>query len=216
MSDANEATALVGLNSVFTVFFVTLGPLKILGPFSKQTQAMDQPAMRAVAWRAFALSVLAVLTGGFIGKALLVSWGIPSSALILAGGFVFFVVALNQVVSTPQAAHGSAGELPSAPIVAAMRFTFPTIVTPYGIAALIVLLSKSQSTERMLSVLAILGGIMVMNLLAMLYARRVMSGGLTVISLQVLGAVLGMMQLALAVDMIIHGLRELGVLSASG
>jgi hypothetical protein len=33
MQGAPEATALVGLGAVFTLLFVTLGPLKIVGPF---------------------------------------------------------------------------------------------------------------------------------------------------------------------------------------
>ena len=52
---------------------------------------------------------------------------------------------------------------------------------------------------------------MVLNLLAMLYARQLM-GGVTAMVLQVLGAVLGVLQVALAVEMILRGLRELGVL----
>ena len=52
---------------------------------------------------------------------------------------------------------------------------------------------------------------MVLNLLAMLYARRIM-GGITVMVLQIAGAVLGVLQVALAVDMILRALRELNVL----
>jgi hypothetical protein len=35
MQGAPEATALVGLGAVFTLLFVTLGPLKIVGPFGQ-------------------------------------------------------------------------------------------------------------------------------------------------------------------------------------
>jgi multiple antibiotic resistance protein len=52
---------------------------------------------------------------------------------------------------------------------------------------------------------------MVLNLLAMLYSRRLM-GGATVMALQIFGAVLGVLQVALAVQLILRGLRELGVL----
>jgi small neutral amino acid transporter SnatA (MarC family) len=37
-------------------------------------------------------------------------------------------------------------------------------------------------------------------------------GGATVMALQILGAVLGVLQVALAVQLILRGLRELGVL----
>ena len=62
-----------------------------------------------------------------------------------------------------------------------------------------------------LRILAILIVVMVLNLLAMLYARRIM-GGVTVLVLQIFGAVLGVLQVALAVQMILRGLLDLGVL----
>jgi multiple antibiotic resistance protein len=80
------------------------------------------------------------------------------------------------------------------------------------IAALIVLLANSHDAARTASILAILIGVMVLNLLAMLYARRMM-GGATAMILQVLGAVLGVLQVALAVEMLLRALYQLGVLN---
>ncbi len=91
-----------------------------------------------------------------------------------------------------------------------MRITFPTVVTPYGIAALIVVLTNSRDAERTGAILAILLAVMVLNLLTMLYGRRIM-GGVTIMVLQVIGAVLGVLQIAIAIDMILRALRELGV-----
>ncbi len=52
---------------------------------------------------------------------------------------------------------------------------------------------------------------MVLNLLTMLYARRIM-GGVTIMVLQIVGAVLGVLQVAVAIEMILRALQELGVL----
>ena len=57
-----------------------------------------------------------------------------------------------------------------------------------------------------------LTAVMGMNLVTMLYARRIMGGG-TVVVLQIIGAVLGVLQVALAVQFMIRGLRILGVLA---
>ena len=84
-------------------------------------------------------------------------------------------------------------------------------MTPYGIAALIVVLSNSHDTGREVAILAILLGVMLLNLVAMLYARQVM-GGVTLMALQILGAVLGVLQIALAVEMILRALREMNLL----
>jgi len=92
-----------------------------------------------------------------------------------------------------------------------MRIAFPTVVTPYGIAALIVVLTNSREVERTGAILAILLAVMVLNLLTMLYARRIM-GGVTAMVLQIVGAVLGVLQVAVAIDMILRALHELALI----
>jgi len=61
------------------------------------------------------------------------------------------------------------------------------------------------------SVIGIVLGLMVMNLLAMLYARQILGliGGAT---LQIVGAVLGILQIALSVQIILFALSRLGVI----
>ena len=71
--------------------------------------------------------------------------------------------------------------------------------------------ANSRDAERTGTILALLLGVMVLNLLTMLYGRRIM-GGVTVMVLQVIGAVLGVLQVAIATDMILRALHELGLL----
>jgi multiple antibiotic resistance protein len=203
--------ALVGLGAVFTVLFVMLGPLKILGPFAQMTHALDEAAAKRIAVRAFVIALIAVVAGGFVGKTLAQNWNISTPGLLLAGGVIFFLVGLQLVLEQYHPTHAAPPSLPAAPLAAAMRIAFPTIVTPYGVAALIVLLSSSHDGARTASILALLVGVMVLDLLAMLYARRIMAGT-TVVVLQILGAVLGVLQVALAVEIILRALRHLGVL----
>ncbi|HEY1459859.1 MAG TPA: MarC family protein [Casimicrobiaceae bacterium] len=208
-----DSADLLGLGAVFTLLFVTLGPLKILGPFVQETRNVAAPMLRQVALRAFVIALVAVVAGGFIGKALLGNWNISVAALEMSGGIIFFLVGLRLVLEQYNTVRAAPEPLPEAPMAAAMRVTFPLVVTPYGIAALIVMLANSPDSARTLSVLAILAGVMVLNLLAMLFARQIMAG-LMVIVLQILGAVLGVLQVALAVEMMVHGLQGLGVLPA--
>jgi multiple antibiotic resistance protein len=206
-----DATTPIGFGAIFTLFFITLGPLKILGPFAQLTRETDEATMRKIAARAFVLALIAAVAGGFAGRVLLESWGISVSAMLLAGGIIFALVGLSLVLEQYQPAHPVPPPLPGEPMAAAMRITFPTVVTPYGIAALIVVLANSRDAERTGTILAVLLAVMVLNLLTMLYTRRIM-GGVTVMVLQIIGAVLGVLQVALAIDMILRALRELGLL----
>ena len=210
MQGLPEASALLGLGVVFVLLFITLGPIKILGPFVQLTRDVDEAKMKQIAVRAFVLAVIAVVVGGFAGRILVQNWQISVAALTLAGGIIFFVVGLRLVLEQYQPAHAAPVPLPDAPMAAALRIAFPTLVTPYGIAALIALLVNSPDAARTASILAILIGVMVVNLLAMLYARWIV-GGVIVLALVIVGAVLGVLQVALAVQMILRGLRDLGV-----
>ncbi|HEX7273763.1 MAG TPA: MarC family protein, partial [Casimicrobiaceae bacterium] len=96
-------------------------------------------------------------------------------------------------------------------MAAALRVAFPILVTPYGIAAVIALLVNSPDAGRTAAIIAILIVVMSLDLLAMLYARRIMAG-VAILALQIFGAVLGVLQVALAVQMMLRGLRDLGVL----
>jgi multiple antibiotic resistance protein len=207
-----EQTALVSLGAVFTLVFVMLGPVKVLGPFAQMTRELDAAARQRIALLAFALALAAAIAGGFVGVWLAENWTISIPSLLLAGGVVFFLVGLQLLLEQYHPAHAASPPLPPRAPAAAMRITFPTIVTPYGIATLIVLFANSHSVGRTAAIVAILIGVMVLNLLAMLYAHRIMSGA-AVLALQVLGAVLGVLQLALAVEIILRALRELRVLN---
>jgi multiple antibiotic resistance protein len=203
---------MVGPAEIFTMFFVTLGPLKILGPFAQRTHALDDTLVRRIAMRAFVIATIAAVAGGWIGAALLAKWQVSIAAMVIAAGIIFFLVALKQLLEQYEPAHAaaSASPLPPAPTTAALRLLFPIVLTPYGIAAVIVLLAASAEAARTETILGLVVGVMVLNLLAMLFARRILVGPVIVV-LQVLGAVLGVLQVALAVQFVLTGLARLGV-----
>lgn len=105
MQGAPEASALIGLGAVFTLLLITLGPLKIVGPFVQLTREADEATMKKIAVRAFALALIAVVVGGFVGQALLENWNISVPALLLAGGIIFLLVGLSLVLEQYQPVH---------------------------------------------------------------------------------------------------------------
>ena len=70
-------------------------------------------------------------------------------------------------------------------MAAALRLTFPLVVSPYGIAALIALLAATDDPSMVRAIYVILVVVMALNLLAMLYVRSIMRGP-TLLVLQVL------------------------------
>src|SRR5580704_1714669 len=202
-------------SAIFTGLFVTLGPLKTLGPFAQRTREVSPSAVRQIAAWAFIVATAGSVGGGLIGRALLTKWHVSVPALMLTGGIVFFMVALRQLLEQYQPPHDQtpAEPLPASPVAAACRLVFPIVLTPYGIAAVIALLASSEDTARTVMILALLMLVMCLDLLAMLFARFILRG-LAIIVLQVIGAVLAVLQVALSVQIMIEGLRSLGVLTA--
>jgi len=101
MQSAPDASTLLGYGAIFTLFFITLGPLKILGPFTQFTREADEAMARAIAVRAFVIAMIAVVVGGFAGRALLENWGVSSSAMLLTGG-IFFALAVEMILRALQ------------------------------------------------------------------------------------------------------------------
>jgi len=207
---------MLGPAEIFTILFITLGPLKVLGPFAQRTHGMDDGTVRQIAVRVFLLGTIAAIAGGFLGSVLLANWRISFAAMVISGGIIFLLVALRQLLEPydpPHIPDARTAALPASPTAAALKLLFPVVLTPYGIASVIVLLSASRESERTEIIIGLVLAVMLLNLVAMLFARRILVG-VTIIVLQILGGVLGVLQAGLAVQILVRGLRELKVISS--
>lgn len=204
---------MIGPAEIFTIFFVTLGPLKVLGAFAQRTQGLDNAAVRKIACAAFVMGTIGIIAGGFVGRSLLENWNVSIGSMAIAAGIIFFVVALKQLLEQYEPSHKAepAPPLPPSATAAALRILFPIILTPYGIATVIVLLAASSEAARTEVILALLVGVMVLDLLAMLFARKILVGMMMLV-LQILGGVLGVLQAALAVEFVVTGMPLLKVI----
>ena len=207
------ASRIPELSQVFVLFFVMLGPIKIIGPFAAMMKDAEEKSCRKLAVHAFAIASATTLIAAAVGRVILENWHVSLGALLIAGGVILFLVALRQVLQqyapTPEA---ESHPQPAAFAALAVRLAFPTIVTPYGIATVIILLSVSPNVGYVVGVAVALIGVMVLNLLAMVYARRILKT-VGMMPLQIVGTVLMVMQVALGVQMILGGLRIIGVLA---
>jgi multiple antibiotic resistance protein len=207
MSDTEYA---LGVTKLFTLFFVTLGPMKLLGPFARATAGMTTTELHAMALRAAALATLIAVVGGFLGRALLESWEVQVFAMRLTAGLILFVVAFRLVMQPyePPAPHPAPGATVEPPNL--MQVVFPMVLTPYGLAALIVLLVLSHEPGRAGVIVAVLLAVMLLNLVTMAFVRPLLRTVGPV--LWAVGCVLGLLQLALSVQIIVTALHGLGVM----
>lgn len=195
---------------IFTLLLLMLGPIKILGPFVAMTQGSEAVFRRRLATRAFVFSVAAVAIAAAIGRRMLTSFAIPVQVLVLAGGLILFLVALQQVLQQYSGTHPPRPTEPPTLALAFSPLAFPTIVTPYGIAAVIIFtaLAPDRASSGMLAGLVLL--VLGLDWVAMLFAHAVVRWFGAV--LQLFGVVLGVAQVALGLRIILSSLGQLGVI----
>jgi len=203
-------TRTVTLSEMFAFFFLMLGPLKILGPFVQMTQRSDARFTRRLAFRAFLYSCVALVLAAFAGENSIHKYHISVPVLAIAAGIILFLVALRTVMEQFDANPAQAPHTIEPSLRLALSpLAFPTIVTPYGVAAVIICVTLTPDYLTKGAIFGALLGLMLLNLVAMLYARPVLK--YLGMPMQLLGTVLGIIQVALGIQIILVGLRGLGI-----
>jgi multiple antibiotic resistance protein len=195
------------ISQIFTLLFLMLGPFKIIGPFAKMTQGADPKLIQQLAIRAVFFSILTVLIASFLGEKILAKFTIPVPILALAAGLILFLVALQNVIK-----QFAPAEPKHEPVVASLQMAmnplaFPTIITPYGIATVMVFMATSPDLRTKLIIGGIVIGIMMINLVIMLLTRHI--GKILFLILSILGAILGVVQVSLGLMIMYNQLKVL-------
>jgi len=195
-------------SQIFFILFLMLGPFKILGPFAKITRGATPGMTNNIAIRAILLASIILLVAAVMGDQMLGNFGIPVPILALAGGVILFMVALMNVLQQFETPRISTEPVePPAMKVAMNPLAFPTIVTPYGVAAVIVFMALAPDMNSKILVGEIILIIMVINLVFMLVNRYIFK--VMAMILPILGAILGVVQVALGLKIIYNSIDAL-------
>ncbi len=204
-----QAHYILSIPEIFTFFMLMLGPIKVLVPFVKMTRDAYTRFRRKLSLIATLISTIGCLVAAFMGQIILKSWHISIPAIMLAGGIILFLVALQMIMQVYSSPHRNE-TTPSTPTLsmAVSPLSFPTIVTPYGIAILIIFMATAQDVARQAGIIAALLATMILNLLTMLFAHKILKV-IGIITLQILGSVLGVLQVALGIEIIIQTITKM-------
>lgn len=210
-------TLSLGLGKIFTFFFLTLGPKAVIAPFARATATSTVSERRRTALMATGIALLAVLIAATIGIRVLANWGISTGALLVAAGIILFLVAIESIRSQYRLPdpERAATETDLPPRLLAYKLAFPYVVSPYGVAVVILVLTTRPESVPLFPILAMLGGIMLLNLVVMLNAQRIASSPYVAPAMAILGSVLGVLQAALGVQAVLVGLRLAGVITGA-
>lgn len=195
-----------GFIDILTILLVTVGPLKALIVFGTLTATADSDFRRQVANRTVLIATIVTLVFVAFGGIFLAIFHITLPALKIAGGIILMLFALDMVMG---GGHEEKGGKPATPSldIAVFPLAMPMMATPQGLVAITVGVAIGEVVSVVVGLLLI----MALNLLCMRSADRIITA-IGPAALQVIAKVAGLLLTALAVQLMILGFRDLGVI----
>ena len=207
------------LGRLALLLFTLMGPIGLIPAFDAATSGRDAVDRRRIAVQVFVFSLIGLALAVFLGTAVMARVGTTPPSLIIAAGTILVITALRNILASasggiPSAAPRPAPEALPRWMPALSPITVPGLVTPVVVAVLVIFTTVFPATSSRLAILAVAGGLMVLNLAAMLGARAFMHR-IGMAPLLLLGAVFGVLQVALGIEFVADGMA-LAILQRSG
>jgi len=202
----------------FATLFVAIDPIGLMPMFLALTPGLDAAARRRVAAKAIATAAVLLVIFALLGETVLTFLGIGMPAFRIAGGLLLFLLAVEMLFERRSERRNksveSAGsdETTSAEDVAVFPLGVPLIAGPGAIAAVILLMSGSSGDiAGQAAVVGVLLGVLALTGICFLLAERFgRLAGPTFT--RAITRVLGMILAALAVQFVLTGLANSGLL----
>jgi multiple antibiotic resistance protein len=204
------------LVDVFLVIFIGMGPIKVLLVYLGATQGANKELQRKVARKtvmvATVVAILLLVAGAIFMQILHFTTG----ALNIAGGLILLLLALNMVLaSAEKEEHGAAPDEAALMSMAIYPLGMPLLLNPVGIVSLTVFSAEAQNLLQMGIIAAMVLIVAAIDYGAFLASHR-LDKYLTHERIMLLEKLLGILLAALAVQMILNGLAELGIITMTG
>jgi len=197
---------------VFTIYFMLLGPLKIIPAFMKLTRETDREFKRDVAIKASMTATALVAVIVLLGKGLVARYEISLDSVRIAGGLVLLLSALKVVFPGPEPVRAESVK-PTALQLAISPVAMPITVPPAGVAAILITLLLAPTYPGMGRVIVWgIASMMTLDFLAMYFIDTLAEVPGLLLLLQVFGAVLIFIQIALAIETFLVAFRDLALI----
>jgi multiple antibiotic resistance protein len=204
------------LVEAFITIFIGMGPIKVLLVYIAMTRSMETGMRRKVANRvvivAGAVAVGLFIVGAVVQSILHFSIG----ALNIIGGLILLLLALKMVMGSGGGDHADRDiSEESALSIATSPLAIPLTLNPVGIVSLVVASSEVTDIPSSIAIVVMVIIVMIINYAVLIGSDKV-APYLSTAVVQLLEIVLGIFLGALAIQLAINGLAELGIITLSG
>ncbi len=191
---------------ILILFLVLMGPTKALVVYAGLTSSMSVGERRNVAIRTVLIASVVTFLFLWAGQRIIDSLHVQIPALKIAGGIILLVFALGLVFGGEHDDHAETGQ-----DIAAFPLAMPLIASPQGIVILITFAAAAEDRGLALAPLYLLLGVtMAINLVVLLVGSRILKY-IPPAALIVLMKIAGVLLAALAVQLMLWGLGDLGL-----
>jgi multiple antibiotic resistance protein len=196
----------------FLLLLIGIGPKIALVPFLEATKEMPEATKRRVLRKmlttAATVAVLLLVLGGLLTRLLHFSPG----ALGVASGVILLIIAVTMVLGQHDPNGGSDPAEAKDPIqTAVFPLAVPYLLNPAGIVVLVTASAEASSPAVFAVVVGILAVILALDIVIFRWAVRV-SNHLDASRMLVTEKVFGFLLAALAVQLALNGLSDVGVI----
>lgn len=196
--------------SAFITFFVVIDPPGCAPIYAGLTTGAPPAHARAMAIRAVGVASVILFVFALFGEKLLAALGIQLDSFRIAGGIMLFLIALDMVFEKrTQRREDRAQKIKDTPEVedvSIFPMAMPMIAGPGSIASVMLLMSQNSGTASAAVVLAAMGAVLLLTLVALIAAgplMRLLGARIEAVITRLLGVLLA----ALAAQFVIDGLR---------
>jgi len=197
---------------LFVVLLIGMGPKIALVPFLDLTSTMDLALQKKVARQMVRTAVSTALFLVLFGWLLMRLLHFTPGAASIAGGIVLVLLALNMLVSPARKDHHDHGSDRDPLDLAVYPLGIPYLLNPVGIT---VLVTASSDIDSWVMLVILIGLVLLVGFIDLLIFSNIkrIAKHLDPSRLVVTEAVFGVLLTALAVQLIVDGLADLGILS---
>jgi multiple antibiotic resistance protein len=207
-----ESVDATTLFDTFLLLLIGIGPKLALVPFLDATAGMSDATKRLVLQRmlttAATVATILLLLGGLLARLLHFSTG----ALSIASGAILFVTAIRMVFGRDVPGDGDGAEQAEDPMqLAIVPLGVPYLLNPAGIVVLVTVSAEAESIGYLATVVLMLVAVLALDVAVFRWANR-MSEHLVKNRMLVVEMVFGFLLAALAVQLALNGLEDVGVI----
>lgn len=198
------------LTKAFGAFFAIMNPFVNLPVFLTLTAGFTVAQQRTVAFKIIIFSAIMCAIILFAGQMIISFFGITVDQFRIAGGIVLAHIAWSMLNGNSITSHhGSEKEQDHMQDLSGLAFypiTFPMIVGPGTIATLIIYAGHAKGIPELIAVGGVVGVILAMLFVVLFFASffgKVLTDTMRVIMTRLMGMIL----LAIAVEMVVDGAK---------